>query len=57
VATKKRETDTYLTKQKTEQIMFAEENANIHESLVEIMRTIEELDIAGNFHFLYILKF
>jgi hypothetical protein len=53
VANKKRENDNYLTKQKTEQIMFAEENANIHESLVEILRTIEELDIAGTIYILY----
>lgn len=53
MASKKRDNDNYLTKQKTEQIMFAEENANIHESLVEILRTIEELDIAGTIYILY----
>lgn len=49
-ASKKRDIDNYLTAQKTEQIKFAQVNAGINESLVEILRTIEELDIAGTFN-------
>lgn len=47
MASKKRDNEIYLEKQKAEQTKFAKVNDNVHNLFAKLMGRIEEIDIAG----------